>query len=483
MNTRAPKAQLLGAALLLGATATSPAHASLTSSEKGLIREYVAAAKVDTAQKVRSLVARTDLTPDESAGALTEAMSPVPFTDARAAFLWELTFGAASAPSRPVLTLATVRALLARADTIYQRFVGGLDHEPAAISELVAIYGWLDSVIANAGKPTSTAHDPSAGIPAATYEECSKALRDHVEQNARWLKGDGAIPGAAVRVRAQAQVALVDMLPDGLTRRVLAADRLGLKSARRALLSDYGVLLEDSGKIDDAGAERVRQLIAKMPGVQSELGLLCLEERGPKGTSGPPLRARGQVVHVAPGPEPYPFDDPAPASYDPTTGAVAHELGVVLAMRVLESRGAPLRLQSERDLAAANGDRSRLLGRPRGPSVEYVVGAAIHALLVDASKSVELAGARGQAGHLESAALLSDALGVLAAPPASAGQKAAPATHVELGKPGGFVSATNLRVAPNGTVLGLRLDPTTWVIERAPTTYIVLGLHREGQKL
>ena len=80
--------------LLLGARS---AEAALTSSEKGQIRDFVAAARSENAARVRALVARTDLTAESPISALSEAVAPVPFTDARAVFLRELAFGAPSA--------------------------------------------------------------------------------------------------------------------------------------------------------------------------------------------------------------------------------------------------------------------------------------------------------------------------------------------------------------------------------------------------
>jgi hypothetical protein len=108
-------------------------------------------------------------------------------------------FGGASAPSRPLL--AVVRAALARADAIYQKHGSILDREPQSAAELAAIYAFLDGEIANAGKPTVAAHDPHAGIPPASYEVASKALPDHVDQHARWLKGDGPVAESVARVR------------------------------------------------------------------------------------------------------------------------------------------------------------------------------------------------------------------------------------------------------------------------------------------
>src|SRR6185295_16283393 len=108
----------------------------------------------------------------------------------------------------------------------------------AAISELVALYAWLDMNVANAGTPTATGHDPNAGLTPATYEECSKALKEHVEKNAKWLKGFQDVPDHTARIRAQAQSTLVDMMPDGLTRKVEAATRLGLVGTRKQIMTD-----------------------------------------------------------------------------------------------------------------------------------------------------------------------------------------------------------------------------------------------------
>ncbi len=52
------------AVLILGGA--SDANAALTSSERGQIRDFVSRAQAENAGRVRSLVARTDLTADES---------------------------------------------------------------------------------------------------------------------------------------------------------------------------------------------------------------------------------------------------------------------------------------------------------------------------------------------------------------------------------------------------------------------------------
>jgi hypothetical protein len=464
---------LIGTALLLGA---GPADAALTSSEKGQIKDFVAGARAENADKVRALVARTDLTPEESGAVLVESLTPVPFTDQRGIFLKELAFGGASAASRPVLVASVVRGLLARADSIYQRYVGGLDHDARAVQELVAIYAWLDGTIANAGKPTSAAHDSGAGIPPATYAECAKLLGEHVERQGRWLKGDGAIAPTVSRLRAQAQIALVDMLPDGLTRRVDAADRLALKGARRAMLTEWGVLFADAGKLDDTKVERVRQTLARLPAARSDLSLVFVGDGGT-------IRARGPVTYTRVADERYPFFPAStPSSYDAELSGVLHDLAIVQARRALEER-ADLRTQAEADAAAATAAPERLLGRPRAPSAEHVVGAAIHALLIDADEARATSVTRLLDKHPETAALLSDALGALAVqapdvPPAA--PATTPGKKIDLGTKSGWTPAT-VRLAPNGVAIAFVLGKTTWTIDRASPTYTVLGMRRDGQ--
>ncbi|MBS2016590.1 MAG: hypothetical protein JST00_27145 [Deltaproteobacteria bacterium] len=462
----------------LGTTtlATRDAHAALTSSEKAQIRDFVAGGRAENASRVRALVARTDLTAEESVTALAEAIAPVPFTDPRGIFLRELAFGTASASSRPLLVHAVTKSLLARADAVYQKYVGGLDHEPRAIAELVAIYAFVDGTIANAGRPSLAAHDANAGISTAAYEECSKALREHVEQNARWLKGDGAIPESVGRVRAQAQSALFDMLPDGLTRRVDAADRLGLKGARRQMLIDFGILYTDTGKVDDAKLEKVKVALGRLPGARIDLSLVYAgDERGP-------LRSRGLVAFIG-GPtkgvvDPNPFGEEveAPGPIDATVSAMIEDLAVIAVKRALENRG-ELRTRSEKDAAAAD-DKKKLLGRPEAPSVEHVVGAAAHLLLLDAPRTIDLAFARALKGRPESAALLADALGALAA--FAAAPAAGQGPQLDLAKGSEAVTLTAIRLAPTGDVASFTLGGKVWAIERAGGAGAVSGITRDA---
>lgn len=439
---------------LAGLATAKESRAALTSSEKAQLRDFVASARIENAGRARTLVARTDHTEADSIAAFVESMTPVPWTPERAAFVKEIVFGGASAASRPLLAVATTHALLARADSVYQKYTGGLDHEPRAITELVAIYSFLDTEIANAPK--------QAGIPVASYEAASKAMRDHVEKNPRWLKGDGAIAETGGRVRAQAHVLLFDLLPEGTTRKVDAADRLGLKGSRRQILSDWGILLEDAGKIDEAKAAAIRAVLARLPGAREGVELIFAgEDRGGQ------LRARGAVAYVgAPGADAYPFDsDVAQGAFDAATSGIALDLSVLAARRALD-KNAELKKQCESDAAASGLDPKKALGRPRGPGVDQVVGAAVHLLVTDPSRTLDLAFMRYLDGRREGSALLSDALGALAAFSPS---------KLDLAKP-----VTAIKLASNGTATGFTIDGKAWVLDRGGANGAVTKVTRDG---
>jgi hypothetical protein len=104
----------LSAAVVLALTVFgTPANAALTSSEKGQIKDFITAAKLETVGQVRSLVARTDLTPEESSGVLVDAIAPLAWSDAKGAFLKELVMGG-PASTRAPLAVAATKAILAR---------------------------------------------------------------------------------------------------------------------------------------------------------------------------------------------------------------------------------------------------------------------------------------------------------------------------------------------------------------------------------
>ena len=491
------RALRIAVAVAAAALALAPdARASFTPSEQAQVRAFVAGGQIQNAPRVRAMTARTDLTPEESAQSLKDATAQVPFDDAHAAFFRDVLFGGASAASRPVLVPAVTRALLARADMVLSKFATDLDQQPRAQDELARIYRFLEVDVAGAGQPKGIAHDPQMGIPPAAYDECAKAMALHVEQNARWLKGNAPIPAPVVRIRGQLQLALLDMLNDTLTRRVEAADKLGIGGARRKLLLETGIVLVDSGRGDDGRVVRVRGLVDRLLLAKSGVSALVFGDDAPR------LAARAAVLGVKTPLEgsgtavPWPFSEevePGPA--DAATQEIARDLGALAARRALENRP-ELRLVAERDLKAAAAspygrpDGGASTASPATPAVgpktqvnteattEAGLAAALELLLTDAPRAFDLAFVRVLANKPESAAVMSDALGVLATFATPDAEKKTLA--ITLGKPRGVdgtlapVELTNVRLAPSGAVTGFTVDGHAWTLVRdaGPVTQV-----------
>jgi hypothetical protein len=435
----APAAAALVACALLS---TGEARAALTSSEQGQITQFVGEGRLPTASRVRALVARPDLTADESAQALQAALTPLAFNEARAAYVHEMLDGESSLASRSVLAVAIVRALGSRADAVLSRHEADLDQDPAAIAELTRIFAYIDGDVANAGHPHGPLHDPAAGIGAQSYDDAAKALASVVERHARWLKGDAAIPSAAEPVRAQLQLALYDLTNDTTTRRFDVADRLWLTGARRAPLTESGVLLLDDGHTDPALVTSVRGLLTRLPGARDQVEAVALTPMPAT------LRARGDVLFARPdGVSSAPFgEEVAAPPFAPELVAIARVLATTTVHRALDVRP-ELRAQADQDAA---GDANAL--------------ATMTTLLaLDAPRALELAEVRALAGRSESLALLSDALGVLATftPPTPGGMS------LPLGRsPDQTIAASNVRLAPAGFATSFTLGGHAWSITR-----------------
>jgi hypothetical protein len=450
----------LAGVVLLASSGTG--HATLTSSEQGQIASYLAEAKVGTAERVRALVARPDLTSDESAAALATAVVPLLFNDARAAYFHEMLYGAASLPSRSVVATAITRALAARADAVAARHEADLDQDASANAELTHIFAFIDGEVANAGQPHGAAHDPNAGIGASSYDDAARALGGVIVNHPRWLKGDAVIPAAAAPVRAQLQLAIFDLTSDTTTRRFDAADRLGLTGARRSALTELGVLLVDDGHTEAARVERVRSLLARMPGARENVEAVALVDLKS------PLRARGEVLSLpaASGTSAPLFGpDVQPVPADPDVAAAARALASVLVRRALDARP-DLRAVAEKDAAAAGRDPAKMLGTPADLTARGALASAVALMAIDVQATVDLALLGALGGQPERSALLSDALGALVAvspsPPSAA-------TTLVLGRardPNGTTTVTNVRVAPAGFATGFTLGGHTFSFAR-----------------
>jgi hypothetical protein len=454
---------------LLLVAASRPATAALTSSEKGQIASYVAEGRIATADRVRALVARPDLTSDESAEALSGAVVPLAFTDGRAAYLHELLYGSSSVPSRSVVAVAIARALSGRADAVMGRHEADLDQDPVAIDELSRLFAFLDLDVANAGQPRGAAHDPNAGIGASSYDDAAHALATVIANHPRWLKGDALIPAPAEPVRAQLQLTMLDMTNDTTTRRFDAADRLGLAGGRRTALTDLGLLLLDDGHTDAARVDGLRALLARMPGARDGVEAVALVNLKA------PLRARGEVVTFNASSAPASANlfgaDIAPPPFDPQLPPIAGALAAVTVRRALEARP-DLRAIADKDAAAAAGDPAKTLGTPADASTSSVLASAVELLTIDAQSTVDLAMVGLLAGHPERSALLSDALGALAtfAPPTPNGAVLALGRAAD---PSGTTTLTNVRVAVAGFVTAFTLGAHAFTLSRDDAGSIV----------
>lgn len=478
MRARSVLRSLLLAAVV--ASGSRSAFATLTPSEGAIVKQFVGTAQIANAGKVRALVARPDLTEPESSQAMIDALAPLAFTEARAVFLRELVFGGASGASRNILVTAAVKGLLARADTVFGK---GTPETADIAEELLRVYKFLGADVANAGRPTGRLHDAQAGITPGTYEACAKLMAEHFERHALWLKGGPSqLATGPARVRAQASLALLDMQPDTPTKNVDAAIALGLDTARRAILVERGLLILDSGKADGKIPE-VQSMLRRIKGGLEDIEAFAFDE-APQG-----LKARGTVLAISSTLEnakpsrAFPEDEVTQSPVSAPIAALGLAIAERLTRQVLANRG-DLRLAAQRDLTAAGTDKKRVLGTPTEASPEGAVASALGLLLVDAPRTLDVAMARFLSGHPESASLVSDALGVLAASAAPAN-----ATQFALGKgesdgTSSILDVNGVRLAPSGAALAFAVGPNRWELTRDITgTGVVSGVKRDGQPL
>ena len=467
MPTRAFAAAL---AIALAGVAAD-AHALLTTSEQAQVDSFVAEGKLVSVPRVRALVARPDLSNDESAAALGSSVARVPFNDVRAAYLRDLLFGGASQASRPVLAIAVTRAAIARADALYRMREGKTDAEPAWAAELARVYAFLDEDVAYALQTAAAPRETTSGIPTSSYDECAKAIAAHIAAHPEWLKADKAIPQGAVALRAQAQIALVDMMNDSATKRVDAADKIGLGGPRRVLFRETGLLLAEASPAPNAAVERVRAVSARFPGARAGLAAITF------GDVKPQLHARGLVLAVktpldaTAGDGPSLFSDEVEgASIDASLGEVAYALASVAVRRALDARP-QLRAQADRDVRGSKG--ARLFGSAADANAETVLAKGAQLLAVDAKRTIDLAMVRWIGNNPESLAILSDTLGALAsyAPTTSTPNGVAIPLGVPVGKgeSSETVAATNVHLAAAGYVTGFTFEGHAWTIARDDT--------------
>jgi hypothetical protein len=458
-------------AIAAAASASSTdAHAALTSSEKAQIRDFYRSATMSQAGRIRALVARPDLSATESSDALREATEPLAWTNERAALLREISFGTASDASRSVLAPAMTRASLARADVALAKLANAEDAR--ALAEVTAIYTFLLREVAEKS---------DAVLPRTTRDDCVKAVAEHIEKNARALRPDGGAT-TMLGLRAQAEVLLFEMVPEGPTRRLDTADKLGLKGARRQFMIEWGILVVDGKAIADAKIAQLHSIFERLPGARTDVTAITL------GDVRTVVVARGRVLPLA-----TDLGAPVPSFWSEEVGqgdtsaaaGAIGEIARIATQSVLSNRG-ELRTRAQAD--AALTDREHPFGKPTDPTVEATVAAALQLLLVDGARAFDWALARFVSAKPESAAILSDALGVLAAlSPRVQGNP--PELVLPLGKPGApnatapidVLPATTVRLFPNGAVSQLTFGGHSYAFDRDETTGAVRAVRRDGE--
>jgi hypothetical protein len=439
--------------VLVGVFWGSGAGASLAPSEVEQVRYDVSTAQ--NVGHVRALVARPDLTSAEAGAAMAAAMSGTPLDAAHGEYLGELVFGSPSAASRPMLAVAVVRGLLARADTVFTQHQDDLDRNAAALSELARVYALVEHIVGA---------DSHADISDSARTDCEHALAEHFARHTTVLRPDAPVSAAVSTVRAQAAIALLDSMPDTPGQRVDAANDIGLSGPRRAALIELGLLVLDTGG-SDTRVTTVRALLERQPGARDGATAIVIGDRHAS-----QLRARkGVVVAVDAAPETplteidSPWGNEAALTIDAATMAVARALAAASLRRALERRS-QLRSAIERD----------------GGEAGVVTMAAMLAL--DAQRTIEVAAARFLAGKRESAAWLADAIGALAVfspSPVNGADGLAIALGRADGAHGAVVRATRVVLDSTGGASALRLNGHTWRIVR-DARGVVTGLLRDA---
>ncbi len=419
--------------LLLGRA--GDAEAALTDSEKRQIVGYVRDAEVARAQRVRALIARPDLTQEESSAPLSAAYGPVAFDKAREAFSLELLHGSGSEPSRGVVAEAIVHGLLARADAVVAKLSAARgpaisdSARPAAI-EFTRIHSFVASHIANAGQPPADGHDASVGIRDDSMKRASGAYVKHFEKHASWMRLSKPARGYWLRARGQAAITLASLARGVVPRHEVAA-ALGLDGARRAAFERHGFILDDAGLTDPKRRDLFVRWLDGCPRAADGLDLVLLSKTPSYG-----LAALGRVVRVGVDPmterrvDGLWAEDVQPVGMDAATSELAY-LMAWQAVRSAFAKRPELRKQAEllAGRAVKGGDHfllspelgASVLASPgsteavlRGVSPEMFLAHVVRLALLDLPRVRSLALARSLRGNTDGVAQLLLALSALA---------------------------------------------------------------------
>ncbi|HVW24884.1 MAG TPA: hypothetical protein VHC69_05910 [Polyangiaceae bacterium] len=423
----------LGAALLV-CLFTRPALAALTDSEKAVVRTFVVKGVLDTAPRVRSLVARPDLAPEEVSEALKPGLAEATFDEQHERFLDALLFGPGSAAARSTLVPAVVDGLLARTGALFGDVPLDAKASPdargrRASDESIAIHAFVDRHIANAGIPAADGHDPSVGIHDDALKAAALSYKDFYATHAQAF-GEGArVSQEMLRLRVQAALAMID-LARGIVPRQELSQWLGLSGERRGFFERTFVLVDADGAPDARTAVATRMLESAGHATDG-LSAWLIAKVSPAG-----LAARGVVARAGAflGEVPRPMDgsslwppDVKPGSTDAALVAVAEsaaELSTAHALAQNDSLRERARRAAEHAArAGAEGYLAPLpaqmtlggaLGQPAPPPTpELVLAGAVELAVLDGQRAVEVAVIRAGEGRPEPLEQLALALTVL----------------------------------------------------------------------
>ncbi|NRA32825.1 MAG: hypothetical protein HRU17_05745 [Polyangiaceae bacterium] len=413
----------------------SSASAELTDSEKSQVKGLVQRAEARSASQLRSLVARSDLTPAEVMQPLVDGFSEFAFDEQREAFVEGLLFGSGSAAARNLLTPGVVAGLLERADTLLGKAHKGLGGSggASALDEAFRIHRFIDAKIANAGVSSFDGHDAGAGIRDDALRLVALSYKDHFEKNRRFLRLGAKLRPGWMELRVQACLGLVE-ISRGIFGRHQVSEWLALDGSRRSLFERHGVLLVDGGTASEERLAAAVKMFESTPARDTDVSVWLISKSllSQISAQGRVLRARTQLSR-APAPliaSRFWAPGVAPSTPDRELAEIALSLGTLISELSL-ARDGELRLD-----ATAAVERARTEGASAylshafartavfppvtagngvpGATPAALISYAVQMLLVDAPRSLDLALIRAAAGFDAPLKQLLTAVGVLA---------------------------------------------------------------------
>jgi hypothetical protein len=449
--------------------ATVEASAALTDSERGQIRSFIEGGELSTVPRLRALVARPDMSEQEAASAMAAAIRTQAFDDDMDRYLSALLFGPSSLASRSVVAPAVVRALLARADTIYSQAPGDpMRASGGSADELFHIHGFVDGMLAQARTSETRG---SVGLQSNALRSVAEAYAEHIDRHRRWLGFGTKLEGRAILLRAQTSLVL-QACAEGQQTRDEIARTLGLGATTRGFYVRTGALLDDGGVGPEVRLEEIGAILEAVPRGLDGVAMVLVTK-----TPLADLRSRRDLLMlrtplgpVAPRrddlwPESVRLGDPEAAIFEAAERATSHAAGLALKSDTALETAA----RSAMARAMGNGAFGYLAPwlidasldpdatRRRDPvSPSSFVAASATMLLLDARRTIDLAAMRYLSGRPETFEQVELGLRLLV-PPSSPTQGRAVLRLGRIGPDG--VRAVDVPIElTDGVVTSLELD-------------------------